>query len=147
MSKSNTFENDILKLILNNVSITDIGDSAGLLQSTTAGSLWLSLHTADPGETGTAITSETAYTNYARVEVPRSSAGFTISGSSATLTANADFPKCGATAGSDITYFGVVNTASGAGKLLYSGQLAIAIPMVANLTIPRLTTETSITED
>ena len=58
MSKSNTFENDILQLVLNNVDIADIGDAAGLQNSATAGSLYIALHTADPGETGTATTNE-----------------------------------------------------------------------------------------
>ena len=75
MSKSNTFENDLLKLIFNNVDIADIGDAGGLQNSAAAGSLYVALHTADPGEAGNATTNETAYTNYARVAVGRSGAG------------------------------------------------------------------------
>ena len=30
MSKGNTFENDLLQLIFNNVDIADIGDASGL---------------------------------------------------------------------------------------------------------------------
>ena len=52
MSKSNTFENDLLQLLFNNVDIADIGDAAGIQNSATAGSLYLALHTADPGEAG-----------------------------------------------------------------------------------------------
>jgi len=87
MSKSNTFENNLLLLIFNNTNIANIGDATGLRGSTAAGSLYWALHTADPGEAGSAITSETAYTNYARVAAARSGAGFTV-------TANSVFPCC-----------------------------------------------------
>ena len=41
--------------------------------------LWLALHTADPGEAGTATTSEATYGGYARVPLTRAS-DFTVSG-------------------------------------------------------------------
>ncbi|MTW08909.1 hypothetical protein GM524_13670, partial [Streptococcus pneumoniae] len=46
MSKTNTFENDLLLLVFNNTDITLIGDAAGLQNSAAAGSLYVSLHTA-----------------------------------------------------------------------------------------------------
>jgi hypothetical protein len=120
MSKSNTFENDLLNLIFKNTPIANIGDAGGLLASAVAGNLYKTLHTADPGEAGTAITSECAYLNYARVAVVRG-AGFTVTGSSVSPAANVDFPQAGAGANEVATHFGVVNTAAGAGKLLYKG--------------------------
>jgi hypothetical protein len=66
MSKSNTWENDLLLLVFNNTNASLIGDATGLRGSTTAGSLYLSLHTADPGEAGNQSTNEIAYTSYAR---------------------------------------------------------------------------------
>ena len=146
MSKSNTFENDLMLLLFNNTAIADIGDVAGLRATTTAGSLWLSLHTADPGEAGTAVTSETAYTPYARVAVARSGAGFTVTGNSVSPAVNADFPECTAAAGGPITHFGVVNSSSGAGKLLYSGTVTPNITMAVGV-IPRLKTTSTVTED
>jgi hypothetical protein len=149
MSKSDTFENDLLLLIFNNTAIANIGDAAGLRATTTAGSLWLSLHTADPGEAGTGVTSETAYTNYARQAVARASGagGFTVTTSSVALASNADFPSCGATPGGAITHFGIVNTSSGAAKLLYSGTVTPNITMATGV-IPRITTAAGIvTED
>lgn len=56
MSKGNTFENDLLLLIFNNTDAALIGDATGLRGSSTAGSLYVALHTADPGEAGTAAT-------------------------------------------------------------------------------------------
>ena len=50
MSKGNTFENDLLLLVFNNTAAALIGDASGLQPSATAGSLYVSLHTSDPGE-------------------------------------------------------------------------------------------------
>jgi len=49
MSKGNTFENDLLKLIFNATAIAGIADNAG---SSPLTSLYVSLHTDDPGEAG-----------------------------------------------------------------------------------------------
>lgn len=146
MSKSNTFETDLLGLIFNNTAIADIGDVAGLRASTAAGTFWWSLHTADPGEAGTAVTSETAYTGYARISAARSSAAFTITGNSVSPFANVDFGECTAAPGTAITHFGIVNTASGAGKLLYKGTMTPNITMATGV-IPRIKTTSTITED
>ena len=146
MSKSNVFENDLLALIFTNTAIADIGDVAGLRASTAAGSLYWSLHTADPGEAGTAITSETAYTGYARVAAARSSAGFTVTGNSVSPPANVDFAECTALPGTAITHFGIVNTASGAGKLLYKGTMTPNVAMAVGV-IARIKNTSTITED
>lgn len=146
MSKSNTFENDLMLLLFNNTAITDIGDAAGLRATTAAGSLYWSLHTADPGEAGTAITSETAYTGYARVAAARSGAGFTVTGNSVSPPANVDFGECTASPGGALTHFGIVNTSSSAGKLLYKGTLTPNVTMAVGV-IPRIKTTSTITED
>lgn len=146
MSKSNTFENDLMLLLFNNTAIADIGDVGGLRATATAGTFWVSLHTADPGETGSAVTSEAAYTGYARVSLARSSAAFTVTANSVSPVANIDFGECTASAGGPITHFGIVNTASGAGKLLYSGTVTPNITMAVGV-IPRLKTTSTITED
>lgn len=126
MSASNSFETAVLTLYFNNTNHANVGDATGVRGSTTAGSFYISLHTADPGETGTAVTNETTYTNYARVAVARSSAGFTIAGNSVSNAALISFPACGAT-GATITHFGIVETASGAGALHFSGTAALVV--------------------
>lgn len=146
MSKSDVFENDMQLLIFNNTAIAAVGDAAGILGSAAAGSLWWTLHTADPGETGTAITSETAYTGYARVARARSSVGFTVTGNSVSPPAAVDFAECTAVPGAAITHFGIVNTSSGAGKLLYKGTMTPNVTMAVG-TIPRIKTSSTITED
>lgn len=145
MSKTNTFENDLLLLIFNNTDIALIGDAAGLQNSATAGSLYVSLHTADPGETGTQTTSEATYTSYARVAVARSAGGWTVTGNSVSPTAAVNFPAC--TGGTNtITHFGVGTDSAGAGKLLYKGTVTPNISVSTGVT-PQLTTATAITED
>ena len=146
MSKSNTFENDILQLLFNNVDIADIGDAGGIQNSATAGSLYVALHTADPGEAGDATTNETAYTNYARVAVARSGAGWTVSGNSATNFALTQFPEC--TGGSEtITHVGIGTDASGAGVLLYSGALSASRSVSSGIQPQFAASALTVTED
>lgn len=122
MSKSNTFENDLLQLLFNNVDIADIGDAGGLQNSATAGSLYLALHTGDPGEGGNATTNESAYGSYARVAVARTVGGWTVSGNQASNAALAQFPEC--SSGSEtITHVSITTASSGTSKILYSGAL------------------------
>lgn len=142
MSKGNTFENDILKLIFNGTAIANLADNAGASPLT---DLYLALHTADPGEAGDQTTNECAYTSYARKAVARSGVGFTVSGNSVVLAANQDFVA--ATGGSETaTHFSVGTASSGAGKILYKGAISPTIVISTGVT-PRLTTGTTITED
>ena len=132
MSKSNTFETDLLNLIFLNTDITGIGDAAGIQNSATAGSLYISLHTADPGEAGDQTTNEATYTGYARVAVPRNGTGWTITGNLAENAAAVTFGTC--TAGSsNISHFGIGTELSGVGKLLYSGTTS-ALAVSVNIT-------------
>lgn len=145
MSKSNAFENALLLLVFNNTNIANVGDVTGLRGSTTAGSLYLSAHTSDPGEAGDQTTNECAYTGYARVAIARSGAALTVSGNSVSPAANTDWPA--ATGGSETaTHFGLGTAASGAGVLLYSGTLTPNI-VISNGVQPRFTTASTVTED
>lgn len=123
MSKANTFETDILALVFNATPIAGLADNAA---SSPVTNLYVSLHTADPGEAGDQTTSEAAYTSYARVAVARTSGGWTVSGNSVTNAASVSFPQC--TGGSSTaTHVGVGTAASGAGKLLYKGALTASL--------------------
>jgi hypothetical protein len=146
MSKSNTFENSLLLLIFNNTNIANIGDATGLRGSTVAGSLYLALHTADPGEAGDQTTSEISYTGYARKAVARSSAGFTVASSSVTLAADQNFLQSTGGTGGTATHFSVGVAAAGASVALYKGAISPTIA-VANGVTPQLTAGTTITED
>ena len=145
MSKSNTHENDYLKLIFNNVTMTLVGDAAGILASAAAGSLYFSLHTADPGEAGDQTTNEAAYTSYARVAVARTTGGFTVSTNTVALVANVSFPA-GTGGSGTATHWGIGASSSGAGKLLYKGAISPTI-VCRNGVTPQLTAGTVVTED
>jgi hypothetical protein len=146
MSKGNTFENELLEHIFNNADITLIGDAGGLLGSVADGSLYVSLHTSDPGEAGDQTTNEIAYTGYARVAVSRAGAAWTVTANSVSPAANIDFAEMTGGAGGTVTHFAVGASASGAGKLLYSGTVTPNISVTTGV-IPRLTTATAVTED
>ena len=142
MSKGNTFENDLLKLIFNGDTIANIAINAtsGPLEN-----LYLSLHTAGTNlEAGDQTTDEVAYTSYERKAVARSSAGFTVSTNSVVLAANQDFVAC---TGSTVTatHFAIGTAASGTGKILYHGTVTPNIVISTGVT-PRLTTGTTVTE-
>ena len=133
MSATNAFETLILQLIFENANAANIGDATGLRGSSTAGSFYISLHTADPGEAGNQTTSEATYTSYARVAVARSTAGWTVSGNSATNDASISFPAC--TGGSNtITHFGIGTDSSGTGNLLFSGALGASLAVSSGIT-------------
>lgn len=133
MSASNAFETLILDHIFTNANVANVGDATGLRGSTTAGSLYVSLHTADPGEAGSQTTSEATYGAYARVAVARSGSGWTVSGNNSSNAAAVTFPT--ATSGTNtITYFGIGTDSSGAGTLLFSGALGSSLAVSTNIT-------------
>lgn len=144
MSKSDSWENALLNLLFSNTNAANIGDATGLRGSSTAGSLYVSLHTADPGEAGTQSTNETTYTSYARVAVSRSG-GFTVTGNSVSPAANVTFPA-GTGGSGTITHFGIGTASSGAGVLLYSGTVTPNITVGSGIT-PVLSSSSTITED
>jgi hypothetical protein len=122
VSKSNAWETALLQHLFQNANVANVGDATGLRGSSAAGNLYISLHTADPGEAGAQNTSEASYTGYARVAVARSGAAWDVTGNLASNLAAVSFPAC--TGGSNtITHFGIGTDSSGAGTLLYSGNL------------------------
>lgn len=132
MSKSNATENDIVKFIFNNVAMPSYGSN-----------LQVNLHTADPGEAGTATTSAPTYTGYAAVAVARDAGGWTVASNQASNTAEVTFPEC--TGGSDtITHASV--SVVGSGQILYSGALTASLA-VSNLITPRFPAGTLVMQE
>lgn len=136
MPLSNASQTSLLDLIFQNTAWANVGDAAGLPGSTTAGDLYVALHTANPGAGGTQSTSEAAYTGYARVAIARASASWTVSGSSPTSIANAaavTFPAC--TGGTETeTYFSIGLEASGATPILVYGALTASLAVSSGIT-------------
>ena len=146
MSKSNSCENNLLKLIFNNTTWANIGDATGIVGSSTAGSLFPALYTSDPGEAGDQTSNEIAYTGYSRPAVARSSGGWTITNNSVSPAATISFGLMTAGAGGTATHWGVGRASTSTGELLYSGTISPNIT-VANGVTPQLTTASAITED
>lgn len=141
-AKSKVFENDLLKLIFNGTAIAGLADNAASPLTT----LYLALHTADPGETGNQSTSEVSYAGYSRVAVARTPSGWTVSGNSVSPAAPIEFGEMTAGTSGTATYATIGTDASGAGKVLYRGALTPTIPFSVGVT-PRLRTTTAITEE
>ncbi len=145
--KTDSHENSLLLLLFNNTTYAKVGDATGMVGSTVAGSLYVSLHTADPTEEGVQNTSETTYTSYLRVAKARSSAGWTVSG--AGVIPNGAITFAAGTGGSGTaTYFGIgCSTIAGgaADPLLYAGAISPTI-VCGNGVTPQLSTATTVTE-
>lgn len=132
MSKGNVTENDLVKFYSQATAMPSYG-----------GTLYVHLHTADPGEGGTSSTSEATYTDYARVGVARDNTGWTICDADGTPNANGSafknaaeitFPECtGVSDDEDITH---ASLCTSGGQILYKGALTAAIK-ITNLITPR----------
>ncbi len=140
--KSDTFENDWLKLIFQAAAIANLADNAAASPLT---NLYIALHTADPTDAGVQNANEATYTGYARVAVARTAGGWTVTGNSVSPAAAISFGAC--TAGTNtITHWSVGVANSGATKILYAGTVTPNISVSAGVT-PQLTTATTVTED
>lgn len=143
MSKTDVYENAILALLFNATAIANVAQNG----TSPITSLWASLHTADPGETGTQGTNETSYSGYTRISVARTTAGWVVTGNSVSPVSAIAFPAAASTSTGTLTNFGVgASSASTGGALYYKGTITPNINFGLGVT-PRLTTGSSITED
>lgn len=134
-------ENDFLKLIYNATAWADLAQDDG---TSPAANITVALHTADPGETGNQSTSEISYTGYSRVNVARTTGGWTVTNNSVSPVSAITFGQMTAGTGGTVTHF---STGSGvANYMLHSGTVTPNI-VVANGVTPQLTTATAITEE
>jgi hypothetical protein len=136
MPLSNAAQTSILELLFENTAYANVGNSGGIQPSSAAGSFYIALHTASPGEGGSQSTSEAAYTGYARVAVSRAPGSWTLTGSSPTTIENAaaiTFPAC--TGGSETeTYFSIGLESSGATPILVYGSLTSSLAVSNGIT-------------
>jgi hypothetical protein len=141
---SDTSETNILKLYLNATAIANIADNASSSPNT---AVWVSLHTADPGDTGTAGTNEASYTGYTRISVTRTTAGWTVASGAANPVAAITFPQNTSTSTGTLTHAAIVMTsATTGGIIIASGTISPNINYSQNVT-PSLTTGSSFTLD
>lgn len=133
MSATNVFENGLLSLTFENANYANVGDATGLRGSSTAGVFYISLHTSSPGEAGSQNTNETSYTNYVRVSVARSTAGWTVASGTADNDSVITFATGGAS-GATLTDFGVGSDSSAAGNLFLFGALTASLAVSSGIT-------------
>jgi hypothetical protein len=115
MSFSNAAETAVLQQVFIGTALPWNGNT----------NLWIALHTADPGEAGTAVTSEATYGGYARLLLTRAT-DFTVTGNQLSNTNLEQFAAC--SSGSNvITYASIVDTSSGAGNILVRALLNSSI--------------------
>lgn len=141
---SDTYEDYVLDLLLAAVPIPEIADNAASSAST---ELWVSLHTADPADTGTQGTNETSYTGYARTAVARTTGGWVVSSGSASPVAAITFGQATSTSTGTLTHAAIGLTSSTTdGDIIASGTISPNINFSQNVT-PSLTTGSSFTLD
>jgi hypothetical protein len=123
VSKGNTTEADYIAFMFNATSMPSYGAI-----------LYVSLHTADPGESGTQATNECAYGAYDRVAVTRDAGGWTLASNQSSNTAQVTFPEC--SSGTESATHVAIGTDDypTAGQILYSGALTDAIAISLNIT-------------
>jgi len=123
MGTATTWADGQLLLIFQNTNFGGLGDATGLRGSTTVGSIYLSLHSADPGAGGNQSTNEISYTGYARLAVARTNVQWSESSGVVTNLLELDFGLC--TVGSaNVTHVGIGTDPSGSGKLMFSGAVS-----------------------
>ncbi len=133
MGKSTSWKTGLALLVFNNTTYANVGDATGLVGSTTAGSLYVALHTADPGAGGTQATSEAGYVPYARIAVARTSGGWTCTAGTAANTAAVTFAACSSSS-STVTYVSIGVAGSSTTAILYSGILTAQLAVTAGIT-------------
>jgi hypothetical protein len=127
MSLNSAFESALLSHIFQNAALAYVGDVAGLPATSAAGSVFVSLHSADPGKAAASqAVNELTYTGYGRKPGARSAGGWTVSGGN---LSNAAVITMGKNTGASqtSTHFGLGFATSGATTLYLVGTAALVI--------------------
>ena len=143
MAIATVSETAILQLVFNATTWTNYAITATTAPET---NIIIAGHTADPGTAGTQSTNEIAYTSYARVNVLRTSGGWTVSGGnpgSCSPVAAINFPA-GTGGSGTMTFFSTGHSGGGATAILWSGTVTPNIVCGTGVT-PSLSTATTIT--
>lgn len=132
MPKSTTTCNNLLGLFYNATAIANIADNAASSPITTVS---VALATASYSASSTMSSNETAYTDYARQTVARTTGGWAAPSAGATSNVAAiEFPQCGVT-GATITS-ACTGKGAGASDIFHYGDLNASIA-VSNQIQPR----------
>lgn len=108
------FETALLALLFNNTALTNVGDSSGLVATSTAGSTQLALATVAYIDADTLLTAdECDYTSYSRPTQPRSGSGWTVSGDAVSNAALIQFGEMSGGASDTAVHLGLGFIATG----------------------------------
>lgn len=146
MSIGNTTENAILDLIFSATTWDGYAENDTTSPQTNVG---LSLHTSDPGDTGSASTNEISYTSYTRINLARSTGFDAAVAGEVYIAATASFPAGTGGSGTATHFAAAASNASpptGAQVILFSGTVTPNIVCGSGVT-PQLTTSTKFTLD
>ena len=131
MPKSTATCNAFLNLLYRATAWANIADNAGTSPLTNT---HVSLRTANlSAGTNQQTENETAYTNYARQAVARSTGWVAASGGATNNAATISFPQCGTT-GATLTHVAVGSAASGAGTVWHYGSLNSSLAVANGIT-------------
>lgn len=131
MPKSTPTCNSIINLMYRATPWANVADNAA---SSPLTNTHVALHTADlTAGTNSQAQNETAYTNYARQAVARSTGWGAASGGATNNAATISFPQCGAT-GATVTHVSVGVGASGATAVWHYGALNSSLAVANGIT-------------
>lgn len=131
MPKATAICNSIVNLMYRATAWSNVADNAA---SSPLTNTYVSLHTASltAGGSGQAE-NETAYTNYARVAVARSTGWAAASGGATSNAATISFAQCGAS-GATLTHVATGTGSSGAGNVWHYGALNSSLAVSSGIT-------------
>ena len=131
MPKSTPTCNSIVNLMYRATAWANVADNAGASPLTNT---YVALHTADlTAATNSQAEDETAYTNYARVAVARSTGWDAASGGATANAATISFAQCGAS-GATLTHVSTGVASSGATAVWHYGALNSSLVVSSGIT-------------
>lgn len=136
MPKTDAYVNEMFAHEFENADIATIGDATGLRGASTAGSLYVALHTDGDGlRAGNQSTDEVSYGTgggtYARQPIARSTAGFTTSSRQTVNDAALVFPTNNS-GDTEARFWSIGAAVSGASKIVRFGHFGDAVkPAIA----------------
>jgi len=131
MPKSTATCNSIVNLMYRATAWANVADNAA---SSPLTNTYVALHTADlTAGTNSQAQNETAYTDYARQAVARSTGWAAASGGATSNAATISFPQCGAS-GATLTHVSTGVAVSGASAVWHYGALNSSLAVSSGIT-------------
>lgn len=130
MPKSTATCNSIINLMYRATAWANVADNAAASPLT---NVYVSLHTGSPGTGDDQTTNETAYTNYTRKAVARSTGWDAASGGGTANSATISFDQCGVT-GATLTHVATGTASTLAGHVWHQGALNSSLAVANGIT-------------